>query len=69
MNEPGSLAQIATVIGEVDGNIQNIKMTNQVADYTEMLIDLDVWDLQHLNEILTGLKAKDVVSSATRSEE
>ncbi len=69
MNEPGSLAQIATVIGEVDGNIQNIRMTNQVADYTEMLIDLDVWDLQHLNEILTGLRAKDVVSSATRSEE
>ena len=69
MNEPGSLAQIATVIGEVDGNIQNIRMTNQVADYTEMLIDLDVWDLQHLNEILTGLRAKDVVSSARRSEE
>jgi guanosine-3',5'-bis(diphosphate) 3'-pyrophosphohydrolase len=69
MNEPGSLAQIATVIGEVDGNIQNIRMTNQVADYTEMLIDLDVWDLQHLNEILTGLRAKDVVSSATRSED
>ncbi|MEM7399477.1 MAG: bifunctional (p)ppGpp synthetase/guanosine-3',5'-bis(diphosphate) 3'-pyrophosphohydrolase [Pseudomonadota bacterium] len=69
MNEPGSLAQIATVISEVDGNIQNIKMTNQVADYTEMLIDLDVWDLQHLNEILAGLRAKDVVSKATRSED
>jgi len=69
MNEPGSLAQIAAVIGEVDGNIQNIKMTNQVADYTEMLIDVDVWDLQHLNEILTGLRAKDVVSAAARAED
>ena len=68
MNEPGSLAQIASVIGEADGNIQNIKMTNQLADYTEMLIDLDVWDLQHLNEIVTGLRAKDVVSKATRAE-
>jgi len=68
MNEPGSLAQIAVVIGEADGNIQNVKMTNQVPDYTEMLIDLDVWDLQHLNEILVGLRAKDVVSSAARAE-
>jgi GTP diphosphokinase / guanosine-3',5'-bis(diphosphate) 3'-diphosphatase len=68
MNEPGSLAQIAAVIGEADGNIQNVKMTNQVPDYTEMLIDLEVWDLQHLNEILVGLRAKDVVSSAARAE-
>jgi len=68
MNEPGSLAQIAAVIGEADGNIQNVKMTNQVPDYTEMLIALDVWDLQHLNEILVGLRAKDVVSSAARAE-
>ncbi|WP_244500289.1 RelA/SpoT family protein [Methyloceanibacter superfactus] len=68
MNEPGSLAQVASVIGEADGNIENIKMTNRVADYTEMLIDLEVWDLQHLNEILAGLRAKDVVSAAARAE-
>jgi len=67
MNEPGSLAQIAAVIGEADGNIGNIKMTNRVPDYTEMLIDLEVWDLHHLNEILAGLRAKDVVSSAARA--
>jgi guanosine-3',5'-bis(diphosphate) 3'-pyrophosphohydrolase len=68
MNEPMSLAQVASVIGEADGNIENIKMTNRVADYTEMLIDLEVWDVQHLNEILAGLRAKDVVSSAARAE-
>ncbi len=60
---------VASVIGEADGNIENIKMTNRVADYTEMLIDLEVWDLQHLNEILAGLRAKDVVSSAVRAED
>ncbi len=67
MNEPGSLAQVATVIGEADGNIQNIKMTNRVPDYTEILIDLEVWDLKHLNEILAGLKGKDMVSKAARA--
>jgi RelA/SpoT family (p)ppGpp synthetase len=67
LNEPGSLAQIATVIGEANGNIDNIKMTNSVPDYTEMLIDLEVWDLKHLNDIIAGLKAKDVVSRAARA--
>jgi GTP diphosphokinase / guanosine-3',5'-bis(diphosphate) 3'-diphosphatase len=67
LNEPGSLAQVATVIGEADGNIDNIKMTNRVPDYTEMLIDLEVWDLKHLNDIVAGLRAKDVVSSAARA--
>jgi GTP diphosphokinase / guanosine-3',5'-bis(diphosphate) 3'-diphosphatase len=67
LNEPGSLAQIATVIGEANGNIDNIKMANSIPDYTEMLIDLEVWDLKHLNDIIAGLKAKDVVSSAVRT--
>jgi (p)ppGpp synthase/HD superfamily hydrolase len=31
-----------------------------------MVIELEVWDLKHLNEILAGLRAKDVVSSAAR---
>jgi (p)ppGpp synthase/HD superfamily hydrolase len=65
LNEPGSLAQVAAVIGEADGNIDNVKMTHR-ADYTEMVIDLGVWDLTHLNEIIVGLRAKDVVSSAAR---
>ena len=68
LNEPGSLAQVAAVIGEADGNIDNIKMTNRVPDYTEMLIDLEVWDLKHLNDIIAGLRAKDVVSSAARAD-
>ena len=55
------------MIGEADGNIDNIKMTNRVPDYTEMLIDLEVWDLKHLNDIIAGLRAKDVVSSAARA--
>ena len=66
LNEPGSLAQVATVIGEAEGNIDNIKLTSQGADYTDMVIDLEVWDLKHLNDIIAGLRARDVVSDASR---
>jgi GTP pyrophosphokinase len=66
LNEPGSLAQIAKVIGEADGNIDNLKMMHRGADFTEMRIDLEVWDLDHLNQIIAGLRAKPVVNTAER---
>jgi GTP pyrophosphokinase len=65
-NEPGTLAQIAQVIGEADGNIDNLRMVSRAIDFTEMQIELEVWDLAHLNQIIAGLKAKPVVSSAER---
>jgi len=67
LNEPGSLAQIAAVFAETDGNIVNIRMTNQLPDYTEMTIDVDVWDLKHLNATIAKLKTMDVVSSVGRA--
>ena len=36
VNEPGSLAQIAQVIAENDGNIDNIHMTRQSPDFTTL---------------------------------
>ena len=66
LNEPGSLAQIAQVIGESDGNIDNVRMLKRAADFTEMLIEVEVWDLPHLNRIITGLKLRPVVSSVDR---
>jgi guanosine-3',5'-bis(diphosphate) 3'-pyrophosphohydrolase len=67
LNEPGSLAQIAQVIGEADGNIDNVRMLRRAQDFTEMLIELEVWDLDHLTHIMAGLKAKAVVSGLERS--
>jgi GTP pyrophosphokinase len=66
LNEPGTLAQIAQVIGESDGNIDNLRMLRRAADFTEMLIEVEVWDLEHLNQIIAGLKAKPVVSQVER---
>jgi len=66
LNEPGTLAEIARVIGESDGNIDNLRMTRRAADFTEMLIEVEVWDLVHLNTILAGLRAKSSVADAER---
>jgi GTP diphosphokinase / guanosine-3',5'-bis(diphosphate) 3'-diphosphatase len=66
LNEPGTLAQIAQLIGEADGNIDNLRMRRRAADFTEMLIEVEVWDLKHLTQIISGLKAKSVVSKVER---
>jgi RelA/SpoT family (p)ppGpp synthetase len=66
VNEPGTLAQIAQVIAEHDGNIDNIKMTRQSPDFTELTIDLEVYNLKHLTSIISQLRAKKVVAKAER---
>jgi guanosine-3',5'-bis(diphosphate) 3'-pyrophosphohydrolase len=66
VNEPGTLAQIAQVIAEHDGNIDNIRMTRRSPDFTNCVIDLEVYDLKHLNGIIAQLRAKNVVAGAER---
>ncbi|MEO6945563.1 MAG: bifunctional (p)ppGpp synthetase/guanosine-3',5'-bis(diphosphate) 3'-pyrophosphohydrolase [Nitrobacter sp.] len=66
VNEPGCLAQIATVIAEHDGNIDNISMSRRSLDFTEMTIDLEVYDLKHLSAIIAQLRAKAVVARVER---
>src|SRR6266446_760676 len=66
VNEPGSLAQVAQVIAEHDGNIDNISMERSSPDFTSVTIDLEVFDIKHLNSIIAQLRAKDVVAHAER---
>jgi RelA/SpoT family (p)ppGpp synthetase len=66
VNVPGSLAQIAQVIAEHDGNIDNIRMERKSPDFTSVLIDLEVYDLKHLTSIISQLRAKNVVAAVER---
>jgi GTP pyrophosphokinase len=66
INEPGTLGTIATVIGETGANIDNLVIKALSPDFHEMVIDLQVSDLKHLNGILTQLRTKPVVSKVER---
>ncbi|APF37197.1 bifunctional (p)ppGpp synthetase/guanosine-3',5'-bis(diphosphate) 3'-pyrophosphohydrolase [Chelatococcus daeguensis] len=66
INEPGTLATVAQVIAEHDGNIDNVIMRRRTPDFTDLTIDVSVWDLKHLNAIISELRAKRVVSKVTR---
>jgi guanosine-3',5'-bis(diphosphate) 3'-pyrophosphohydrolase len=66
INAPGSLADIAGVIAANDANIHNLTMVRTAPDFTEMVIDLEVWDLKHLSRLLSQLKENASVSEAKR---
>ncbi|RWM19282.1 MAG: bifunctional (p)ppGpp synthetase/guanosine-3',5'-bis(diphosphate) 3'-pyrophosphohydrolase [Mesorhizobium sp.] len=66
INAPGSLADIAQVVASNDANIHTLSMVRTAPDFTEMLIDLEVWDLKHLNRLLSQLKDNSSVSDARR---
>jgi GTP diphosphokinase / guanosine-3',5'-bis(diphosphate) 3'-diphosphatase len=66
LNEPGSLAEIALVIASNEANIHKLAMGNTAPDFTEMLFDLEVWDLKHLNRLISQIKEKTSVSAARR---
>lgn len=66
INEPGSLAEIAQAIAANDANIHTLSMVRTAPDFTEMVFDLEVWDLKHLNRTLSQLKDNSAVSDARR---
>jgi guanosine-3',5'-bis(diphosphate) 3'-pyrophosphohydrolase len=66
INAPGSLADIAQVVASNDANIHTLSMVRTAPDFTEMLIDIEVWDVKHLNRLLSQLKENPSVSTARR---
>ena len=65
-NEPGALAQIAATIGDNSSNIDNIRMVHRERDFFTMVIDLEVFDLVHLNRIISQLREKSIVAHVER---
>jgi guanosine-3',5'-bis(diphosphate) 3'-pyrophosphohydrolase len=66
INEPGTLAQVAQVIADNEGNISNIKMTRTAPDFSVILIDVEVVDVKHLNRLIAQLRTRPVVNSVAR---
>jgi guanosine-3',5'-bis(diphosphate) 3'-pyrophosphohydrolase len=66
LNEPGSLAEVTQVLATGDVNIRSMTMTRVATDFTEVQMDLEVWDLRQLNQIIGQLKELPCVSTVTR---
>ena len=65
-NKPGSLGKVTTVIAKNNGNISNILFSVRKPDFFEIIIDIEVRDSNHLQNIIAALRMEKEVSSLER---
>ena len=65
-NLPGSLGKVTTIIAKNNGNISNISFSTRKTDFFEIVIDIEVRDTNHLNNIMAALRLISEISSLTR---
>jgi GTP pyrophosphokinase len=66
INEPGSLGAVANVIGETGGNIDEVSFNKISPDFREMTFELEVFDLKHLTDIVSRIRALPLVHKVER---
>ena len=66
-NERGTLGTLTTVIARNLGNINNLKITNRSEDFFEMILDIEVEDSRHMNDIIAALRATPEITSVDRA--
>jgi len=65
-NEPGSLPAMASVIGNNGGNIFNLRVVDRTALLFEFMVDVEVRDAAHLQNILGALRVSAAVEWVDR---
>jgi GTP pyrophosphokinase len=68
-NNPGALAAVMTAIASNGGNISNMKVVGRNTLFFEFVIDVEVRDVAHLQNILGALRVSDAVESVDRVRE
>jgi guanosine-3',5'-bis(diphosphate) 3'-pyrophosphohydrolase len=66
LNEPGTLAKVSQTVADLDVNIRVLNTVRVAADFTEMALDVEVWDLRQLNQMLVQLKELDCIATVKR---
>lgn len=65
----GVLAQQCTVVAQAGGNIRGVATHNRGPGFMELVFDIEVEDLRHLEQIKAALRALAVVERVERIEE
>ena len=68
LHKPGSLGLVSTIIGQLGGNITDIRFGAKSPDVFEVVIDIEVSNIDQLEEILASLRTTEVVESVERAE-
>ena len=67
-NQSGALADVSNAMAKRDVNISNIDIVNRKQDFFELILDIEVKDTKHLENIIVSLRILDKVIEVTRFE-
>ena len=67
LNKVGSLANLTTLVGKNAGNIHNLKITNRTESFFDIILDIEVTDNAHLNNIIAAMRASPGINSVERT--
>ncbi len=65
-NEPGALAVVAGIFGNLKANIINLRLDARDTSFHNNIVDLEVHDKHHLMRIIAALRAAETVVQAER---
>ena len=66
-NRPDALANLTNAINKHEGVLSNLKILNRQQEFCEVLVDVEVRDLRHLNILMAGLRAVGGISQIDRA--
>jgi GTP pyrophosphokinase len=66
LNQPGALASLTSIISNNVGNIVNLKIINRSYDFFDILVDIEVKNADHLENIAAALRLSPFVRHVER---
>ncbi len=65
-NAPNALANLTNAVAKQEGAIANLKVVNRQQDFFETLVDVEVRDARHLNQVIAGLRGTTGIAQVER---
>lgn len=66
INKTGSLAILSSTISNHGADIANLKIEHRSIDFADIIVDIHVNDIKHLNEIQASLRTNSIVKNVRR---
>ena len=65
-NAPNALANLTNAVSKQDGAIANLKIVHRQQDFFETMVDVEVRDARHLNQVIAGLRGTTGIAQVER---
>jgi GTP pyrophosphokinase len=67
-NNPNALANLTNAVSKHEGAIANLKVVHRQQDFFEAILDVEVRDVRHLNQVIGGLRGASGIAQVERAK-